>query len=329
MNDPDEQQVDVQPAVSVIIVSYNTRAMTLDCLAALYADLDNSRVEAEVLVVDNASADGSANAIRAAFSRAKVIEMGRNAGFGAANNAAMAQARGEFLLLLNSDAFLKPGATAAMIECMRRYRRAGVVGPRLLNVDGSLQRSCFRYPTPWQAWSENLWLARLFAPTSRFGDYRRWAHNEEIGVDWIVGACLMVRNAVYKKVGGFDEQFFMYAEETDWQKRIRSQESDIVFTPSAVVTHLGGASGGSQRTKINRYFFDSLDLYSYKHHGVPGLLAVHAAMVVGCFVRLCLWAPVWALGRTVRREHAAAKIRLMAWLCVRQLTTWSVKSTGA
>src|SRR5687768_14946249 len=137
-----------EPTVSVIIVSYNTREMTLECLRTLYGGLGDPA--AEVWVVDNASTDGSAEAIRAGFPQVRLVANARNVGFGAANNQAMCQARGEFFLLLNSDAFPRPGAVAALADFLRRHQDVAVVGPRLLNADGSLQRSCFRFPSPGQ-----------------------------------------------------------------------------------------------------------------------------------------------------------------------------------
>ncbi len=141
--------VETRPDVSVIIVSYNTRAMTLDCLRALKAGLGG--LSAEILLVDNASKDGSAAAVRENFPDVRVIDNDRNAGFGAANNIAMAQAKGEFLLLLNSDAFPEPDAIPALLAALRENPRAAVAGPRLSNADGSLQISCFRFPSPARA----------------------------------------------------------------------------------------------------------------------------------------------------------------------------------
>ena len=112
-----------------------------------------------------------------------------------------------------------------------------------------MQLSCFRFPTPRQAWVENLWVSALFPEHPVLGDYRRWAHDSERQVDWIVGACMLVRREVVEQVGGFDEAFFLYAEETDWQRRMRDGGWEIAFTPAAEVTHLGGASGASEQAR--------------------------------------------------------------------------------
>jgi GT2 family glycosyltransferase/glycosyltransferase involved in cell wall biosynthesis len=305
--------------ISAIVVSYNTREMTLECLRVLAAELQGT--EAEIIVVDNASRDGSAEAIRASFPGVQIIVSQTNAGFGAANNLAMRAARGRQFLLLNSDAFPRSGAIGELSEYLKRHLKVGAVGPRLLNEDGSLQRSCFRFPTPLQAWAENLWIAALLPEDPWVGDYRRWAHDSERLVEWIVGACLLVRREVVAEIGGFDEGFFLYSEETDWQRRMRDVGWEIGFTPKAEVTHLGGASGLAEKARINRNFFDSLDRYELKHHGLIGLISLRCAMTVGCGLRAALWAVAWVV-RPRRRAQAGSKARLHSWLFLRQATHW-------
>ncbi|HWE03303.1 MAG TPA: glycosyltransferase family 2 protein [Tepidisphaeraceae bacterium] len=307
------------PLLSIIIVSFNTRDMTLDCLQTLYADL--GAVSAEVFIVDNGSIDGSVAAIGRDFPDVRIISNGRNAGFGAANNLAMDVARGKYLLLLNSDAFVEFGAIDALIEFIGQSPRVGVVGPMLLNADGSLQISCFPFPTPVRAWIENLWLAKVLPHTSRLGDYRKWAHDRERFVDWVIGACMLVRREAYEAVGGFDERFFMYSEEADWQRRMRSKGWEIAFTPAARVKHLGGASGAGNPAAFNRHFFDSLDRYELKHHGRIGLLLLRAAMVCGCSIRAVVWLIVW-LAIPRQRWLASQKVKLHIALLSRQLTYW-------
>jgi len=307
------------PLVSVVIVSYNTRAMTLDCLRALYASL--GEMPAEVWVVDNASHDGSAQAVREAFPQAYVLANTDNKGFGAANNQALRQARGEFLMLLNTDAFVGADTVERLVAYLNLHPRAAIVGPRLLNGDGSLQPSCYRYPSPGRAWLENLGVSPLLARHPKWGDYKKWPHDAEQNVDWVIGACLLLRRAAYDDVGGFDETFFMYAEETDWQRRFRDKGWEIAFTPSGMVTHLGGASGASESARVNAHFFDSLDYYTHKHHGVLGLISLRGAMVVGCGLRALLWSLV-ALAVPARRPSARARAKLQAWLFRRQATHW-------
>ncbi len=302
------------PRLSAIIVSYNTREMTLECLHVLQAEL--RELTAEILVVDNASVDGSADVIREMFPGIRLIVNTRNAGFGAANNLALAQARGHYLLLLNTDAFPRPGAVAALTDFLERHPGVGVVGPRLLYKNGSLQQSCFSFPTPAAAWAENLGLTRLL----RRHDYRRWDHAAEREVDFAIGACLLLRRTVYEQVGGFDKRFFMYQEEADWQKRIHDAGWQIAFTPAAEVVHLGGVSGQAEPARIKGHFFESLDKYVLKHHGVSGFLLVRAAMLVGCGGRAVGWAAV-ALAKPDRRRAASSRAWHHLRLVVRQLFT--------
>jgi hypothetical protein len=307
--------------LSAIVISYNTCQMTLDCLRALTADMQT--IPHEIIVVDNASSDGSPPAIRAAFPNVRVIENPDNRGFGAANNQGMSAATGEFFLLINSDAFPKHGAIPAMIDCLRQNPAAALVGPRLINPDGSLQRSCFRFPSPMQAWLENLWISTLLPPNSPAADYRRWPHDRLCSVDFVIGAAMMVRRAVVEQVGGFDEEFFMYSEEADWQKRMTQAGWNILFTPAALVTHLGGASGTAEKSRVNRNFFESLDYYEYKHHGLSGLISLRIAMIIGCSLRAVGWLGCALI--PARRQTALAKLKLRLWLIWRQATHWQIR----
>ena len=306
-----------RPILSAIIVSYNTCDLTLECLRTLSTEVAGLAVE--IFVVDNASSDGSVDAIREAFPNVKLIVMEKNAGFGAANNAAMQVATGAFFLLLNTDAFPRPGGICAMLPLLQSRPEVGVIGPRLLNRDGTLQRSCFRFPTPRQVWLENLWLSRLFSSRSSLGDYRHWDHATEREVDFVIGACLIVRREVFEQVGGFDERFFMYQEEADWQRRIQAAGWRVLFTPAAQVVHYGGESGRKEPARINRHFFESLDRYAIKHHGVIGFGLIRAAMLIGCSVRAVLWA--FAALIPGRMETATSKACRHARLVLRQIST--------
>ena len=306
------------PQLSVIIVSYNTRSLTLECLRVLQAELRTSL--AEVFVVDNASTDGSADAVREAFPEVRLITNPRNAGFGSANNLALAQAHSRYLLLLNTDAFPRLGAVRVLIDYLDRHPAVGVVGPRLVYKDGSLQQSCFRFPTPVAAWAENVGMTRVFRRYATLDDYRGWDHAAERSVDFVIGACLLLRREVYEQVGGFDERFFMYQEEADWQRRIHEAGWSVAFTPAAEVVHLAGASGQAEPARISGHFFESLDKYVLKHHGVLGFLLVRGAMLVGCSVRAVGWAVV-ALAAPHRRKAAVQRAWQHAQLVVRQLLT--------
>ena len=290
--------------MSVVIVSYNTRELTLRCLRELTEHLCAERLSHEIWVVDNASKDGSAQAIEREFPDANLMMSNANLGFGPANNLALQHARGRFLLLLNSDAFVHPGALTKMLELLDdpAKARVGAVGPRLLNEDGSLQRSCWRFPSPARSWFEALGLARLPGKHPRWSDYYRWAHDEVRSVDFVIGACVLVRREVYGEIGGFDPEFFLYAEETDWQKRMRGAGWDIVFTPDAQVTHLGGASGKAEKSRVSTLFWQGQERYILKHFGHSGWLVMRAGVIFGVALRTTAYL-LLALARGGRKSN--------------------------
>jgi GT2 family glycosyltransferase len=271
--------------ISLIIVSFNTRQMTLDCLQSVYTSFRASDLSFEVLVVDNASTDGSVEAIRSSFPEVRVFESNENLGFGKANNLAMKNAEGEFFLLLNSDAFLIDNAAEELLKRLEATPKAAATAPRILNADGSLQRSVWNYPSPARSWFDNSGLGLLLRKLKLNRDYHSWNHDTERTIDWAIGACLLVRREVFEKLGGFDEQFWMYAEETDWQKRWRDAGWQILFVPSARVTHIGGASGAGLAS-VKAAFFDSYDIYLNKHHGRLGVISARIAMIYGLLLRL-------------------------------------------
>jgi GT2 family glycosyltransferase len=297
-------------SVDVVIVSYNTRDITLRCVNALCSE----PLVASICVVDNASKDGSREAlIQRSYVQASAPEGARlrveclveNRGFGAANNLGVAEAGAEFVALINSDAFVLSGALESMCGYLRANPEVGLVGPRLLNADGSFQESRFHFPSPARAWVENLGLSRLFRPF--------WSLLNRGGagaVDWLSGACLLVRREVWEQTGGFDEDFFLYSEETDWQVRIRQMGWGIHWVPEALAIHLGGSSGVNQREVVRERFYESVDLYFLKHFGRFGALSLRAATVVGAALR---WLGAAVCASAVGKKNSA-------WVFLRQST---------
>jgi len=306
--------------VSVVIVSFNTRAVLNGCLRELFADLSEfAPGETEVWVVDNASNDGSAGEVERQFPQVHLIKLSDNLGFGPANNRAFEQARGEFFFLLNSDAFVHRGATRELLDYLRAHPRVGAVGPKLLNADGTLQSSCWKFPSPSRAWVEALGLARMVGAHPRWGDYYRWAHDEPREVDFVIGAALLVPRRVWEEVSGFDPAFFLYAEETDWQKRIQEAGWKVAFWPRALVTHLGGASGTANTSRTSHLFWQGQERYILKHFGSRGFLWFRAALLVSALVR---GAAFLALAHAPRhRKRARERARFFGWQIGRLLST--------
>jgi GT2 family glycosyltransferase len=241
---------DGSPEVSVVIPSWNGRDLLAACLTSLQQVLQ--QLVLEVIVVDNASADGSVELVRDKFSDVRLVCNPTNEGFARACNRGAAMARAPFVLVLNSDARLEAQALARLLELARSQPRAGVVGPQLRNEDGSFQGSHAAFPTLWQETMVLTGAGRLIhgpAYPSRGPEEERGAQR----VDWVGGACLLVRGQAFAAVGGFDEAYFMYAEETDLCYRLRQAGWEVWYEPAAVVVHVGGGSSaglGPQREVI-------------------------------------------------------------------------------
>ncbi len=306
--------------LSAVLVSFNTKALTMQAISDLIANLD-SVASSEIIVVDNHSNDGTVEAIQNTFPTVQVIQNRENVGFGKANNQAFEVCNGEYVLLLNTDAFVHDRCVDRLVSFLDKHPEVGVVAPRVLNADGSLQPSVYPFPSPVRCWIENLWLSRLVQTDFELRDWRSWSYDISQQVPWVIGACMLVRKSVIDSTGGFDEQFFMYSEETDWQLQIRKAGCEVWFLHSAEVTHLGGASGDvkSLASSTRRAFFDSLDYFIEKNHGLNGLLMFKAGMAVGSLLRLILWAFV-AIVHVSKRELAVGKMRHYVWLMVRLLT---------
>lgn len=311
--------------LSVIIVSYNTRSLTLPCLEAAWSECSTLTTDTEIWLVDNASQDGSVEAVRAAFPSVRILANRLNIGFSAANNQALRQARGEFVLLLNSDAFLHSGAIETLWSYMKAHPKVAVVGPRLVNPDETLQPSCYRFPGPFRTLCENLLLTALFPNSRCVGDFRRWPHDAvRDDVDFVIGACLLVRREAITEVGLLDESFFLYGEEADWCFRMKRAGWQIAFTPQAVATHCGGASGKAQSAPVFCEFRRAQERFQRKHYGRLGLLFFRMMLLIGAVLRVILFG-MQALLLPTRRSVRLSQVHL--W---QRIFLWTVgmRSTG-
>ena len=240
--------------LSILIVSWNTREMLQDCLNSL----DTSRaagnnsaappLELEILVVDNNSSDGSAEMVRQKFPHVKLIENRENLGFARANNQAYEASTGEYVLMLNSDTVIHPGALENMVAFMETHRPAAGCGPRLLNTDNSLQISCYPLLTPGREFWRLMFLDRLWRRASY--PQERWSFDEPRPVEIIKGACILLRREALEQVGFLDERYFMYTEEMDLCYRLSQAGWQLWWVPQAVVTHHGEASSRLEAEKM-------------------------------------------------------------------------------
>jgi GT2 family glycosyltransferase len=252
--------------ISVITVSWNTRDLLRNCLQSLLKELEG--VDAEVFLVDNDSADQSAAMVEKEFPQIRLIANDSNRGFAAANNQALALASGEFILLLNPDTVVHPGAIKTLLGFMQTHARAAIVAPQLLESNGAVQRSCRQFPTFLGMLYELLGLSKIFPDQAKFRQYKMldWNHDDERQVDQPEGACLLLRREVIEEVGVLDEGFFMLFEEVDWCYRIKEKGWQIWFTPSAQVTHHYGQSIKQVKTKMILSSHRGLYRFWHKHY---------------------------------------------------------------
>ena len=265
--------------LAVVIVSWNVCDLLRDCLASLRADLAEGAPGARVIVVDNASADGSAEMVRAEFADVSLITCHHNLGYVKANNLAMrhlgldkaaaeVQDSPTYVWLLNPDTIVHRGASRALLEFMQAHPRCGLCGPKLVNPDGSLQHSAFALPGLIQlALETQPWLWR-FRNTRLDGRYpaARYA-GPPFRVGHPLGAAMFARAEAIRAVGLLDEGYEMYAEEVDWAVRMKAAGWDIWCVPQAIVTHYGGASSAQASERAECLKWASRQRYYYKHYG--------------------------------------------------------------
>jgi len=254
----------VTPTLTIVIVSFNTRDDLDACLAALAAA--PPEVSHEVVVVDNASADGSAARVRSRWPGVRLIEAGGNLGFARANNLAIRQSSSELILLLNNDAVVPPGAIDALVRRLQEQPAVGVVGPRLVDGDGHAELSFGRMPGPISELGQRA-LVRGGARGARWArQYIEEATRRERVVDWVTGACLLVRRGAAEQAGLLDERYFMYLEDVDFCAAIRGAGHTVLFTPVAEVVHRRGRSGATVPDRVAQAWRESHLAFYEKHH---------------------------------------------------------------
>ena len=268
--------------ISIIILSWNTKALLRDCLKSLKGD-------EEIIVVDNASTDSSPQMVQKEFPKVKLILNKKNLGYGAANNQGIKVAQGDYLLLLNSDTVVKKDAPLKMATFLAKNPKAGVVGCRLLNPDGTLQPSAGPFPSLrvsfvmlfLEHWGKNLARASFPKTTE---------------VDWVMGAALMFRREVIKKAGVMDEGIFMYMDEVEWCYRIKKAGFKVFFYPEAEIIHLfGGSSQKGRETPILNIFRGLI--YLYQKHYSP-----HQLKILKFMLKLKAGA-AWLLGKSTGNTY--------------------------
>jgi GT2 family glycosyltransferase len=257
-------------AFSITIANWNTRKDLSDCLKSLEAVRDE--VPFEVIVVDNASTDGSADMVEADFPWVRLLKMPKNVYFTGAHNRALAVRNAPHAFLLNSDTVVHPGALKTLMHHCTMHPEAGILGPKLLNPDGSLQFSCRRFPNPLATLFRNTVLGRLFPNNKYTREYLMtdWQHDSPREVDWVSGAAMFVTHAAMERVGLLDPNYVMFCEDVDWCYRVHKAGFKVVYVPKSEITHAIGRSTSQAAKKMLLRFHASM-LRFYRVNMLPEL----------------------------------------------------------
>ncbi len=293
--------------LSIIIVNWNTCALLRDCLATVYAGLGG--LDAEVFVVDNASTDASLAMLGAEFPGVITIANARNLGFAAANNLALARAQGRHVLLLNTDTLVHGTVLPDAVGWLDAHPDVAVMGPRILNRNGTVQVSSTRFPTLGNLTLQMLGLTRFAA----FDRYRmeRWDRRDTREVEVISGCAMFVRRAALAKVGLLDEAFFFYGEETDWCHRFAAAGWRVVFAPVGEITHFGGGSVNSLNHMRDILLTQGTVRLHVKHGGPWAGVACYGLLALFNLSRSVVWSAL-ALTRPKARDRARHFRRVVA-----------------
>ncbi|HVG00064.1 MAG TPA: glycosyltransferase [Chloroflexia bacterium] len=302
----------MDPDLSIVILSWNVRDLLAGCLRSLPQAAAQWWDRAEVLVVDNASTDGSAEMVRRDFPAVRLVPLPRNLGFSGGNNAGIMAARGKYVLLLNPDTVALPGSIASMAAYMEAHEEVGIVGPRLLNPDGTLQPSRRRFPTLLTALVESTPLQRWLGsmPAIRRFYMLDVPEGETQQVDWLSGAALLCRREALSQAGLFDPGYFMFSEEVDLCKRVKDAGWEIVYVPSAEIVHYGGQSTGQAVAARHIDFNTSKARYFRLHEGGTIGRLVRLYLLATYAVQTASEGAKWLLGH--KRELRAERLRMYA-----------------
>ncbi len=300
--------------LSIVIASWDGRELLLECLSAIDREVRSrtgpDRIRTETLLVDNGSTDGSADAVRERFPWVEVLALERNLGFAAASNVGLRHAKGRHVVLLNNDAFVLRDALESCVRFLDDHPDAGVVGPRLLNEDGSRQSSVHNIPT---LTTELLprWLLELSSPGRH--PSKRSAHAGPVEVEAVAGACLVVRGEVVQSVGLLPEEYFFFLEETAWCQRIHRAGWRVYHLPEARVLHVLGASSKKRLPAETRIeFHRSLSRFFRSERG-PLVGATVVAIRVGRLLNSIALGALLVPFSGRRRERSRQNLRLLRW----------------
>jgi len=302
------------PDVSIIIASWNAKEYVIDCLDSLLES--EHGYSQEIIVVDNASSDGSDEMIEKKFPQVKLIRNERNLGFAKANNIGMSASSGQYVCVMNSDVTVLNNCIKKLMNFMDQNPKVGMAGPKILNPDGTLQPSCRHFPTIWNNLCQSLGLNRLFPRSAFFSDWLMdyWAHDRLGSVDALSGCFWMVRRKAIENVGMLDEDFFIYGEDIDWCRRFHISGWDVVFYPDAEAVHYGGASSGNAPIRFYLEMQKADMHYWKKHHGSVGQVCYILIILLRHLLRIIAMT-FWFIIFSSKREESSFKLK-RSLICV-------------
>ncbi len=294
--------------LTIVIVNWNARDFLASCLESLFESTPD--VSMQVTVIDNASSDGSVAMVREHFPQVEVIANGENVGFAAANNQVLEAFDSPYVMLLNPDTIVKPDAVRTLLEYMEANPQVGMIGPKLLNEDGSLQRSCWRgFPSLGFVLSDLLYLWKLLPGLVRRYELSGDELNQMREVDHILGACMLTRREIVEQVGPMDAGYFLFLEETDWCYRIRKAGFSIAYVPDAEIIHLGERSVRQHPERTLPHLYRGYCRFGRQRLGYGrGIIALMKLFIaLGAVLRLGLWG--WRRIRADDRAQASKMLR--------------------
>ena len=305
--------------VTVSIVNTNNRDLLRGCLRTITRSVQ--RFSHEVIVVDNASDDGSFEMLGAEFPHVKVIRNDVRGGYGYSHNRAIAESRGRYVLILNEDMEMLTDAIDCMIRTADETKNLGAMGCKILNADLTLQHSCFKFPTLTQEAFEAVLPYTVIAPKAPIRSKMYWwDHDSARDVDIVLGCCILVPREVIETVGAFDPSFFVYSEEHDLCRRIRNSGRRVVYVPEARMIHFGGQTSKHMSLKMALVQVNSRIRYFYKHHGRVATGAFRSIVVIGAALRLTGWSLIYAMQS---KRKAVARARLIEyWYSMKLALSW-------
>jgi N-acetylglucosaminyl-diphospho-decaprenol L-rhamnosyltransferase len=285
--------------LSIVIVGWNTKVLLKQCLDSVYANPPQCNFD--VWVVDNSSSDDSVSMVKSCFPGIHLIENRKNVGFAAANNQALQQCQGTYILLLNPDTIVKQNVFDRLLSYMKDNPQVGGTGPRLLNGDGSFQLSCYPFPSV----SREFWRLFYLDKIIPYGIYdsQKWNQNTPRDVDSIQGACLLVRKEALSQVGTFDESFFLYSEEIDLCYRIKKGGWQLAWIPDVEVIHFGGQSSKQVATQSFLNLYRGKVKFFRKHYGNLSAWLYCWVLVAATLARLAVSPFAWLEPSPRRKVH--------------------------